>query len=81
MESNTLLYLISFRAVTNKFITTVTGMGDIIKAKNKHGINYIKLFDPDKDRFVKISKENLKSQTGYYTHTYQELLKTNYIKD
>lgn len=80
METNTFIYLISFNGTTNKFITTITGMGDIIKANNRYGINYIKRFDATKDKFVKISKDQLKSHADYYTHTYQELLKTNYIK-
>lgn len=81
METSRFIYLISFNANTNKYIIDIDGMGDIIKARNKYGINSIKLFDSVSDKFVRLSKDNLKAQASYYTHTYQELLKSNYIKD
>lgn len=80
METNDTIFLISFRGVTNKFFATVTGLGDIIKANNKYGINYIKEFNSAKDNFVRVPKPRLKMLTDYHTHTYQEIEKTGYFK-
>ena len=80
LETNTDLLLVVFNGISNKFITTVTGLGDLIKTTNKYGISSIKRFDAPKEKFVSISKAKLTSLVNYYTHSYIELQKTNFIK-
>jgi hypothetical protein len=74
------ILLISFRGVTIKHFSSIENLGVCIKANNKHGINYIKRFDPSKDAFKSISKKDLKSLIGYNTDALIQLTDLNYLK-
>lgn len=74
------LFLVKFAWTSRdgKFITDTENLGKVIK-ENKNGIEYIKEFDPIKNRFKAISKKNLAMVTGYHTETHLELEKQGLI--
>ena len=76
------IYLISFKGLTTKFIFNYEPekLGDLIQKHGKYGINYIKYFDISKDKFLKMSKDDVKRFFSYDTHSILELQKINYIK-
>ena len=76
------IYLISFRGATTKFIfnSEPETLGNLIQKYGKHGINYIKYFDRANDKFLKMSKDDVKRFFDYDTHTIIELQKINFIK-
>jgi hypothetical protein len=74
------ILLISFRGVTLKHLTSIEELGDCIRSNNKHGINYIKRFDPSKDAFKSISKADLKNIISYNTDAIIQLQNLNFIK-
>ena len=76
------IYLISFEGLTTKFIfdSEPETLGNLIQKYGKNGINYIKYFDRSKDKFSKISKDDVKRFFAYDTHSILELQKINYIK-
>ena len=76
------IYLISFKGLTTKFIfdSEPETLGDLIQKYGKYGVNYIKYFDRSKDKFFKMSKDDVKRFFSYDTHTILELKKINYIK-
>ena len=76
------IYLISFRGLTTKFIfySEIESLGDLVKKYGKYGINYIKYFDRANDKFLKMSKDDIKRFFAYDTHSILELQKINFIK-
>lgn len=79
MNTNEHIFLISFNGVTGKFITIASGIGDVVKYNNKHGIERIKLFNSVKETFEGLSKKHLLSLIDYDTHSLIEVQKTNYL--
>ena len=76
------IYLISFKGLTTKFIfdSEPETLGNLIQKYGKYGVNYIKYFDRTKDKFLKMSKDDVKRLFAYDTHSILELQKINYIK-
>ena len=76
------IYLISFKGLTTKFIfdSEPETLGNLIQKHGKYGVNYIKYFDRSKDKFLKMSKEDVKRFFSYDTNSILELEKINYIK-
>ncbi len=76
------IYLISFKGLTTKFIfdSEPETLGNLIQKHGKYGINYIKCFDRANDKFLKMSKEDVKRFFSYDTHSILELQKINFIK-
>ena len=76
------IYLISFQGLTTKFIfdSEPETLGDLIQKYGKYGVNHIKYFDRAKDKFFKMSKDDVKRFFSYDTHSILELQKINYIK-
>ena len=76
------IYLISFQGLTTKFIfdSKAETLGNLIQKYGKYGINYIKYFDRANDKFLKMSKDDVKRFFSYDTHSILELQKINYIK-
>ena len=76
------IYLISFQGLTTKFIFNyeLETLGNLIQKYGKYGINYIKYFDRANDKFLKMSKDDIKRLFAYDTHSILELQKINFIK-
>ena len=76
------IYLISFKGLTTKFIfdSEPETLGNLIQKHGKYGINYIKYFDRANDKFLKMSKDDVKRFFSYDTHSILELQKINFIK-
>ena len=76
------IYLISFKGLTTKFIfdSEPETLGNLIQKYGKYGVNYIKYFDRSKDKFLKMSKDDVKRFFSYDIHSILELQKINYIK-
>jgi len=76
------LFLIKFAwsSTNGKFITDTKGLGEVIEKHYKGiGFEYIKEFDPIKNKFVKINKNNLNRFTSFETETNLILKKHNLI--
>ena len=74
------IYLISFKGLTTKFIfdSEPETLGNLIQKYGKYGINYIKYFDRANDKFLKMSKDDIKRFFDYDTHSILELQKINF---
>lgn len=62
------VYLIKLAADSNKYFVKAEGIPELLK-KSKYSIEYIKEFDPPKERFKRVSKAELKNFLAWHTET------------
>ena len=64
-------YLIKFKwmSTNNRFIVQGSGLMEVIKNYDKNGIEYIKIFDPVKYRFVQVSRAKILQLFNWETET------------
>lgn len=79
MNTSNFTYLVTFNAVSSKFIAQPADLGKLIKTHSKYGIANIKVLDNEKAKFVRISKERLIASCDWFTETIEELKRVKYI--
>jgi hypothetical protein len=77
-DLNTYLVKFNFQSTNGQFITQGAGLMDVLKKHDKNGVRYIKIFDPVKYTFKRISKEKLFNLYSWETETL-EYLKNHYF--
>jgi hypothetical protein len=73
-------YLIKFRFQTTngRFIVQGSGLMNCLKTYDLNGVEYIKIFDPVKARFERISRDKILQMFSWQTEDY-EYLKNHYF--
>lgn len=62
------LFIVNFYHQTdNNFVCNAEGLLDVLKTKDRNGINYIKRLDRSKCKFERIGKTKLRQIVGWFT--------------
>lgn len=80
MTANLLVFLVKFLQSSEKHIVNTLGMQTLLREHKKLYLESIKLFDADKDKFVKLSTFNLNAHTMFYTELNENLRNRNFIE-
>lgn len=82
LSSGQPIFLIDFHGVAQHFIfhNKPEMLGNLISEHGKHGIVSIKLYDPAKGAFKKLSKKEVENWFNWDTHSIEHLKKINFIK-
>jgi len=79
-DYNTYLVKFRYQSTNNRFIVQGSGLMDCLKTYDKNGIEYIKIFNPVKYKFERISKEKLFNLYSWETETLEYLKQHYYFK-
>ena len=76
------LFVVSFHGVSNQFIFDGNSdeLGNLIQQYGKHGINFIGQYYASKLKFIKLSKNNIRTLFSWNTHAMEQLKNINFIK-
>lgn len=79
INTDEILFLVQFtgKGTNGKFITNSEGLADCVKAYNLYGIEFIKEFDRKNQKFVRLSKKQLRVWLN--TEAILELEKIKYL--
>lgn len=73
-------FLVKFHESDRKYIVDTLGMQTLLRKHKKLYLKSIKLFDADKEKFVKLPKFNLDAHTSFYTELNENLRERNFIE-
>jgi hypothetical protein len=76
------LFLVSFRGVSEQFIFNSENevLGNLVAEQGKHGIIFVKRFQPSKGNFKTMPKAEIINSFSWDTYTTEQLKKINFIK-
>ena len=77
--TETYVYLIKFQNSTKKYIVKHKGLAKLLDMHKNDSLEWIKTFDPSKEKFIKLSKQKCKDHFSFYTEIHLELKKRNFI--
>ena len=78
-QRNTFLIKFKFQ-LSEQYIVQNTGLIEVLKQCDKNGIEFIKVFDPSKCKFVRISKSEIVQNYSWETENYIYLQNHYYFK-
>ncbi len=77
-DLNTYLVQFNFQSTNGQFITQGAGLMDVLREHDKNRVKYIKIFDPHKCTFKRVSREKILQLLSWETEAY-EYLKNHYF--
>lgn len=74
-------FLVKFRYQScEQYIVQNTGLIEVLKSCDKNGVEFIKVFDPSKLGFVRISKSEILANYNWETENFEYLSTHYYFK-
>lgn len=76
------LFLIKFRGSSQLYAfnnSKAGNLAEVIKHNNKHGIEFLKVYNPVKNNFKRLSKDQVKFYFNWDTESFEELKRVNYV--
>ena len=82
LNTDRVIFLVKFQfqITEGKFITDLFGLVDVLKTNDKNGVEYIKMFDPAKNKFKRASKQDILKFYTWYTEQHEYLTSHYYFK-
>jgi len=69
-----------WKAIDGKFILHGEELANVIKTHGEKGIEYIKMFDPNDNKFKQVSKSQILRFQSWNTETFEYLKNHSYFK-
>lgn len=81
INTDTITLLIQFhgKGTNSQFITNTEDIANVIKTHNKNGVEFIKEYDRTKQKFVRVSKDQLYRWLSYETEAVELLKSINFF--
>lgn len=79
-DLHTFLVKFQFQSTNNRFIVQGSGLMEVLKKYDLNGVEYIKIFDPVKCTFKRVSKKFILSFFSWETEVYLYLKDHYYFK-
>jgi hypothetical protein len=79
-DIHTFLIKFQFQSTNSRFIVQGSGLMEVLKKYDLNGVEYIKIFDPVKYTFKRVSKETILSLFSWETEVYLYLKDHYYFK-
>jgi hypothetical protein len=79
-DIHTFMIKLRFKSTNNRFITQGRGLIYCIKTQDVNGIEYIKIFNPVKAKFERISRSKILQLISWHTESFEYLKNHYYFK-